>query len=520
MRSVEEFVADYRRKGYPDDRIRIIASMRPEPLRSEVLKLLESAPAQAAAPAEEVTQSEAAPAADPTLAPVETAEPAPVAAVPAAAPVAAAPVPEAPPAPNMRAVQKELSSVKKEAAALQTERDKLAAQMKKSQEEFEKERQKIAAQIQKSQAEMARLKADGDQVKDLRAQAGQLENVRKELADARAEMTRLIEARQSIEKRLNERELALIQKDTVLAEKDATLRELHETLSKERKEREGAVARAGELASKMEEQSVRLRQLDAAQEQISKAGAELASVKNMADRLKESEQAKSERIDELEKDLSEGEEQHTQLRDQIQTQEQAVEELQEKITARESELETLRTHFEREATDLHKRAEQEMWLIQRRLQRVKRMAAMGGAVAAGIIAIAVYGLMHVTSVAASDRAALAALSGNGQAQPNGLARTANAVRNAHLYVPPPVQPSRVQQPINVLNITSPTTTLAPAKRYTEYTVRRGDSLRSISRRLLGTENNWTTIARENGISLADADKIQVGQKLKIPVSQP
>ena len=31
MRNARGFVDDYRRKGYPDDRIRIIASMRPEP---------------------------------------------------------------------------------------------------------------------------------------------------------------------------------------------------------------------------------------------------------------------------------------------------------------------------------------------------------------------------------------------------------------------------------------------------------------------------------------------------------
>ena len=38
MRNARGFVDDYRRKGYPDDRIRIIASMRPEPLRSEAFR--------------------------------------------------------------------------------------------------------------------------------------------------------------------------------------------------------------------------------------------------------------------------------------------------------------------------------------------------------------------------------------------------------------------------------------------------------------------------------------------------
>ena len=42
MRNARGFVDDYRRKGYPDDRIRIIASMRPEPLRSEALQILDA----------------------------------------------------------------------------------------------------------------------------------------------------------------------------------------------------------------------------------------------------------------------------------------------------------------------------------------------------------------------------------------------------------------------------------------------------------------------------------------------
>ena len=41
MRTARDFVEDYRRKGYPDDRIRIVASMRPEPLRSEALRILD-----------------------------------------------------------------------------------------------------------------------------------------------------------------------------------------------------------------------------------------------------------------------------------------------------------------------------------------------------------------------------------------------------------------------------------------------------------------------------------------------
>ncbi len=44
MTKAEKFLAEYRRRGYPDERIKVIVSMRPEPLRTVVLKLLENNP--------------------------------------------------------------------------------------------------------------------------------------------------------------------------------------------------------------------------------------------------------------------------------------------------------------------------------------------------------------------------------------------------------------------------------------------------------------------------------------------
>lgn len=49
--------------------------------------------------------------------------------------------------------------------------------------------------------------------------------------------------------------------------------------------------------------------------------------------------------------------------------------------------------------------------------------------------------------------------------------------------------------------------------YTTYTVKKGDSLWKISKKLLGNGNKYTTIQKANGLS---GSLIRVGQKLKIP----
>ncbi|MEV0113291.1 LysM domain-containing protein [Streptomyces sp. NPDC050844] len=47
-----------------------------------------------------------------------------------------------------------------------------------------------------------------------------------------------------------------------------------------------------------------------------------------------------------------------------------------------------------------------------------------------------------------------------------------------------------------------------------YTVRKGDTLRSIAAAKLGDRNRWDEIADLN--NLKDADEIAIGQKLKLP----
>jgi nucleoid-associated protein YgaU len=55
---------------------------------------------------------------------------------------------------------------------------------------------------------------------------------------------------------------------------------------------------------------------------------------------------------------------------------------------------------------------------------------------------------------------------------------------------------------------------SPAPAHTTYTVQRGDTLGTISQRVLGTSRRWREIARLNGIE--DEDHLVVGRVLKIP----
>jgi hypothetical protein len=71
MRTAKDIVSDYRARGYTDERIRALANNRPEPIRSEILALLDLSPAQAKAKpshkaegAEEVLASVPEPVAD------------------------------------------------------------------------------------------------------------------------------------------------------------------------------------------------------------------------------------------------------------------------------------------------------------------------------------------------------------------------------------------------------------------------------------------------------------------------
>ena len=130
--------------------------------------------------------------------------------------------------------------------------------------------------------------------------------------------------------------------------------------------------------------------MEALHQQLAGADAELEELRTAAAQLKQGVEAKCEHIAELEADVSKTREEAVALRQQIESNEKAVGQLQDKLSSRETELTSLRAHFDREAADLKKRADQEMWIVRRRLRRLQKGALLGGAVAACFLAVLVY----------------------------------------------------------------------------------------------------------------------------------
>ena len=194
----------------------------------------------------------------------------------------------------------------------------------------------------------------------------------------------------ALRKRVSELEVALAAKESLLAEKDQALSEKETALAEERAEREAAGGRVEELAATIAGQSGRMREMEALHQQLAGADAELDELRAAAAQLKQGVEAKCEHIAELQADVSKTRDEAAALRQQVESNEKAVGQLQDKLTSRESELTSLRAHFDREAADLKKRADQEMWIVRRRLRRFQKGALLGGAVAACFLAVLAY----------------------------------------------------------------------------------------------------------------------------------
>lgn len=588
MRTAQDFVDDYRRKGYPDDRIRIIASMRPEPLRSEVLNLLQGN-------AEEQTQPAMPPAEIPTVetpapekiamkappveklgaktppaeAPKAKVEPVvkeePVLAIettpakeldvaqtpPAAEEIEQAPamkqadVAQTPPAAKAASSvsaqapvddeaevspAEELETARREAAKLYREREKLQAALEKARAEMvetaklRKERDRLNADAQKMQAELEKARAEGAEAKDLRKRVVEMDALREELERARGKYSEAAAGGQENAKRLTELQASLAEKEQLLAVKDDLVSDLQTALGRERVERESAVTQADELAAQVSEQGARLKELEPIGRQFPKVSAQLEELLGEARLLTADNQEKIERIGELEVETAKAREDGDTLRQQLDAQEQAVEDLQERVTARESELESLRAHFDREASDLKKRAEQEMWLLQRRLGRLKLRSGLGAVVAAGLLVVSLTAYLRANGENRHLR--LAAAPSGTNVQPADL-RGTSVQHTARAPIP---TPTGVADVVPLVHQATPTTTVparstaAPAPvpptparaatRREKHIVVSGENLSSIARKYLGDKGKWPQIVQENDLP---NDRIKPGQILYITV---
>ncbi len=535
MRKAQEFVDEYRRKGYPDSRIRIIASMRPEPLRSEALKLLEKDSSEEspskAKEQEKTVVLDQAPKAQKGGDSTETEEEAPAeqqsrpaavktekaeakAATPAAketAKVADQQTKETP----KPADGKVFEAMRKEVAGLRAERDRLNDQLAKSRDDI------------------AKLRAQLKKLDEVRERAVQAETDAKELERLQGEQKELIGAKSKLEERLAELQSELARKDGMIKSRDEKLEHLQSEVADARSDQAQSESQLGELQSLAERQSERLAELGGLNDQLAEANESLETLRSEAEMLRKRESENNERISALEGNLGSAQSEANSLREQMRANEESLDALQEKLNVRESELETLREHFEREAVDLKKRAEQEMWMIRRKLSLFKRVAVGGGAVAAVLLLGLSFLLVGQMGRAAEAERRVAALTiGSEDVEYEGIEESITpgiAQNDPTTEEEPPARDTtpeipRMRDAIMRAPYAEPRERVESPQprqetaRYEEYEVKKGDSLWVIARRFYGNGAKYKQIEEAN--RLRPGQELQPGMTLKIPVETP
>ena len=439
MRKAEDFVEDYRRKGYPDDRIRIIASMRPEPLRTEVLKLLgEPGPAKAEEPARQPAEVQAAEtplqekaeAAEPKEAVEEGLKP------DAAQAKAAETQPKADKAPKPAAKAKPAGASKRKPATKTRRRKPAKAKraevqagavkataadapetepithkpvppsdsslaghaylhktvdiLKQAVEQRDDEITSLQSALDEQEKHAKRLAEEAKQVK---AEAEPLRAREKKLDQAIAKLTK---AKAAAEKRTEEiaakhavTEVAL---SKVQGELDAAKAELADGDEK--------IARLQGAESAAAEAATRVQQLTDVEARLREERKELGTqmeilrleTQNLREKLaaaKEEESEFSARIEELDSANSQLERQADTLREELKTSAGAADELRQKLDQKGTELASLRAFADREAAELRKRMEMEMRQSARQVSLHRKLAAAAASAAALILFCAI-----------------------------------------------------------------------------------------------------------------------------------
>ena len=541
MRTARDFVEDYRRKGYPDDRIRIVASMRPEPLRSEALRILDGESKQQK-PVEESPPDVKA--SEPNIPEV----PAKIAAQGAEV-VATVDAEDDLPSPR-----DDVESLRKEVTSLRKERDRVGSALKRAEaqikklreqnakseslrkrltEEADKERGQINAELAGAKSEIEKLRAESSKSDELRKQAAEADAVRKALSEANTRHKRLLSEKADLEARITQVEATLEQRDKLLAEKGRLVIEVQSTLARERTEREAAVSRVVEVESLLEEKSERLRGLESKSGELEEAHALLEELRGDAAQLKDDLEADSAKIGDLEGDMEQSRGEAATLKKQIDANEQALADLKEKLNGRESELEALREHFDREAADLKRRAEQEVWMIQTRLRRMRKLATVGTAVAVCLLLFTFIGYVSrgrrvsellaaqggetTPSVRRDDVAPVRAETPRDDVVTRDESSTSTGYEDA-LGLQDVVIKRRQPAPAPMPQPEDLAPKPPPAPQYRIHTVEKGDSLWGISKKYFGTGSHSKSVAELNGIDLDTV--LHIGMKLRVPVDEP
>ncbi len=520
LRNAEDIVREYFERGYSADRIRILASTKPEAVRERILQLLEE---QAEIGEDPIAADDLKD--DAALADTDPADETDV------FPVAAA---------EQEALDEEIGRLedappKKRQATAKRERKKKTVRARKTKSKTSAKTRKTKA---KAEEHVTVSDADGRKTDRLEKHVATIEEELEHANASVAELQARVEKLAALEGDLDamfEQRAAMVERAEGLERKVEELSGAHASREKTQK---ALVATRKELAR--------------AKKRLGKSQDKL---NEMASELKEAEARAGEHAQLLAaSDVSGMEEEADGLREQLEDNERRLAELRDSLVSREDELHGLRSKFEKEADTLRSRAEQEVRLMRRHVLFYGRLARTAG-VAAGVLfcfLVAAFAFdwfvdadgpdiaRHTVEIGGGDRAGAEEVLGSDflagleevdpAVAPPAAAADERSVAIGELELPPPVSMKAPEldapasrAPESGSSIQPPTTAVLvapkPQPEYIDYRVRKGDKLWSICNKQLHN-TRFSCLQRVAEINkLRDPSVLRPGQILKLPVSE-
>ena len=515
MRNAEDIVREYLQRGYSVDRIRILASAKPEAVRERILQLLEERvevgeePVAAGAPEDVAASADGDDAEETDVLPAESVE--------------------------REALQEEIERLedappKKRRASAQRKRKRKTANTSKTSATAAGEPDEGTAMVEASAGKADRL------AKQVATLEDELDHANATVAEFQGRVRKL----EAIEAELE----AVSEEKTALAERAEGLQRQVEELSGAHasleKTQEALVATRKKLARTK-------KQLDESQDNLNHLAAELEEAEA---RAAEQTELLAERGT-VEGEAAVSEQEVDTLRQQLAENERRLADLQDHLASREDELHGLRSKFEKEADTLREQAEHEVRLMRRHVLFYGRLARTAG-VAAGVLfcfllAALAFGWFardgrpgiarHTVEIGRGAREAAAGTPGRGflagleeveRETPapvgSGEPRTETTGESdlpapIKVRTPEPERPASPAPEPAVQPVPPAPEPAKPQLEYIVYTVRKGDKLWSICNQQLHN-TNIRCIQRVAEINkLQDPGMLRPGQKLKLPLSE-
>jgi len=511
LRNAEDIVREYLQRGYSVDRIRILASAKPEAVRERILQLLEERaeageePVASGAPQDVAASADEDDAKEPDV-------------------LAAGSV-------EREALKEEIERLedappKKRRASAQRKRKKKTRTSKTSAKAAAKPDEGTAtaeARAEKADRLVKRVATLEDEldhanatVAELQGRVRRLEALEAELEAVSAEKTALAERAEGLQRQVEE-----------LSGAHASLEKTQEALVATRK-------KLAHTKKRLDESQDNLNHLAAELEEAEARAAEQAGLLAERGTVEGEAAAREQEVDTLRQQLTENE--------------RRLADLQDHLASRENELRGLRSRFEKEADKLRKQAEHEVRLMRRHVLFYGRLARTAGVAAAVLfcflLAAFAFGWFardgrsgiarHTVEIGGGAREAAAGTPGRGfldgleeveretpapvgsEAVRTGATGESDLPAPINIRTPAPERPA----PEPAVQPVPPGPEPAkPQPQYIVYTVRKGDKLWSICNQQLHN-TSIRCIQRVAEINrLQDPSMLRPGQKLKLPLSE-